>query len=193
MQIRDAVEKPVRQRIWTYRELRDEMPESNQPLELWDGNLIMSPAPSFRHQEIVLRFYESLVAWVRPRRLGKVITAPIDMVLSQHRVVQPDVAFISLGRLDIIKDAIEGPADLVVEVVSVGGRSRDRMEKRDLYEQHGVQEYWLVDPEAGTVEVFFLENGAYKVSGQYRSGETAASSLLPQFRIKGSFPESVGN
>lgn len=170
-------------RIWTYRELCAQFPETNQPVELWDGKIIMSPAPSFFHQEIVLRFYEVLVQFVRKHQLGKVTTAPVDMILSEHRVVQPDVAFISRERLNIIQDAIHGPVDLAVEVVSLGGRQRDRIEKKDLYEQYGVKEYWLIDPEAGTVEVFSWNKGVYTLAGQYRSGETAASEILKGFEI----------
>jgi Uma2 family endonuclease len=122
-------------------------PEINQPCELWEGEPIVSPAPSFYHQEIALRFYRMLHQWVSEHRLGKVIAAPVDMVLSDHHSTQPDVAFIARDRLDIIQDAIFGPADLVAEVVSLGSRTRDRIEKRDLYEQYGVKEYWIIDPE----------------------------------------------
>src|SRR5208337_2686721 len=89
-------------RRYTYAELVAEMPETNQPCELWDGELIMSPAPSFYHQEVTLRLYRQLYDWVTKRKLGKIVTGPIDMVLSPHRVTQPDVAFISQARLDII-------------------------------------------------------------------------------------------
>lgn len=90
-----ALEKRVEipPRRYTYDELVAEMPESNLPCELWDGEVIMSPAPSFYHQEIVLRFFRLLYDWVSDRKLGKVVTAPIDMVLSPHRVMQPNVVF----------------------------------------------------------------------------------------------------
>src|SRR6266850_3997448 len=93
-------------RRYTYDELVLEMPETNQPHELWDGELIMSPTPSFFHQEISLRLYRALFDHVDRRDLGKVIAAPIDMVLSPHRVAQPDVAFIAKERLAIIERVI---------------------------------------------------------------------------------------
>jgi Uma2 family endonuclease len=105
------------------------------------------------------------------------------MVLSPHRAVQPDVAFISQDRLGIIQRVIMGSADLVAEIVSLGSRSRDRIEKRDLYEQHGVQEYWILDPEPETVEVFALVNGRYELVKRSRPGETAASRLLSGFEV----------
>src|SRR5258706_3995760 len=162
---RVALEKPVEtpvppgKRLYTYAELLAELPETNQPCELWAGELIMPPAPSFDHQKILLRFYRRLHEWVSKRKLGEVIAAPIDMVLSPHRVTQPDVAFIAQDRLNIIGRVINGAVDLAVEVIALGNRNRARIEKRDLYEQYGVKEYWIIDPEAQTVEVLFLESG----------------------------------
>jgi len=105
------------------------------------------------------------------------------MVFSPHQAVQPDVAFIAQARLAIIQRVIMGPADLVAEIVSLQGRSRDRIEKRDLYEQHGVKEYWIIDPEAHTVEVLALTNGRYELAQRSHPGETAASRLLPGFEV----------
>ena len=170
-------------RRWTFAEVAAELPESNLPTELWDGELVMSPAPSFFHQEIVGRFYKLLDAWVEPRRLGKTALAPLDMVLAPHRSVQPDVIFIATERLNIIGERVEGAADLVAEVVSPGTRRRDRLDKRDLYEQHGVKEYWLIDSEAHTVEVLFLERGAYQLVGRWQPEEQATSRLLAGFKV----------
>ena len=174
---------PETGRLYTYDELVGEMPETNQPHELWEGVLTMSPTPSFLHQEIAFRFHRALHDWVTAQQLGKAVGALIDMVLSPHRAVQPDVAFVSQSRLAIIQRAIMGPADLVAEVVSLGGRNRDRIEKRDLYEQHGVQEYWIIDPEPETVEVLALMNGRYELVKRSLPGETAQSRLLPGFEV----------
>jgi Uma2 family endonuclease len=170
-------------RRWTFEELAAELPESNQPTELWDGELIMSPAPSFFHQEIVTRFYKFLDAWVAKERAGKVSLAPLDMILAPRRAVQPDVVFISNERRAIIGDKLTGAADLVAEIISPESRRRDRFDKRDLYEQHGVKEYWLIDPEAQTVEVLHLVRGEYQLVGRWHPGENAASKLLPGFKV----------
>ena len=179
---------PETRRLCTYDELAAEMPETNQPHELWDGALIMSPTPSFFHQEITFCFHRALHDWVTAHNLGKAIGAPIDMVLSPHRAVQPDVAFIAKDRLAIIQRVIMGPADLVAEIVSLQGRNRDRIEKRDLYEQHGVKEYWIIDPEAQTVEVLALVNGRYELVQRSLPGETAASRLLAGFEVSVDYP-----
>ncbi len=168
-------------RRWTFDELAAELPESNLPTELWDGELVMSPAPSFFHQKIVDRFHDALKGWVRQHRLGDTGIAPLDMVLAPTRATQPDVIFISNERLEIIQKRLMGAADLVAEVISPESRRRDRIDKRDLYEQHGVREYWLIDPEAGTVEVLHLESGTYHLIGRWHAGETARSRLLEGF------------
>jgi len=175
-------EVPAKRR-YTYEELVAEMPETNQPCELWDGEFIMSPTPSFYHQEVALGFYRQLYDWVAERKLGKVVAAPIDMVLSPHRVTQPDVVFISRDRLGIITKTINGPVDLAAEIISLGNRNRDRIEKRDLYEQYGVREYWLIDPEAQTIEVLHLESDRYQLFMRGTPGQKAASKLLPGFEI----------
>jgi len=175
--------KRLRNRRWTFEELAAEVGESNTPMELWDGALIVFDAPSFSHQEIVARFYERLKGWLSQRHIGKVAFAPVDMILTSRRVTQPDVLFISNGRLRIVEDRVRGPADLIAEVVSPDSRQRDRIDKRDLYEQHGVREYWIIDPEAETVEVLFLDRDEYRLVGRWRPGEQARSQLLKGFTL----------
>ncbi len=144
----------------------------------------MSPSPSFSHQEIVFHISRLLYAAVKKQDLGKVVAGPIDMVLSPHRVVQPDVVFIVKERLKIIGRVIDGPVDLAVEVISLGNRNRDRIEKRDLYEQYGVREYWIVDPEAQTLEVLHLDkSGRYELVMRCTPGQIARSRLVPGVEV----------
>ena len=179
----EPVEPEAQVRRFSYDTLTSELAETSQPHELWDGELIITPAPRFEHQKITLRFYRTLDDWVVARGMGEVIASPIDMVLSPHRVVQPDVAFISKERLNIIQGAIMGPADLAAEVVSLGRRNRDKIEKRDLYEQHGVREYWIIDPESLMVDVLHLVQSSYELVTRCKPGQMAESKLLPGFQM----------
>lgn len=183
---------PPSARIWTYADVQAGLPETNRPTELWDGEIVLSPSPSFAHQELVDRFHDFLKRWVRDHHLGKTATAPLDMVLTAHLAVQPDVVFVSRARLGLIAHHLAGPADLVAEVLSPGSRRRDRLDKRDLYEQHGIPEYWLIDPAAATVEVLVLESGSYRLHGRFQRGDQASSRLLPGFSLPVSelFPDS---
>lgn len=170
------LEKPSR--LWTYDEMLAELPETNLPVELWDGEIIEFPCPFFFHQTIVGYVSSHLYDWVKTHHLGIVAISPLDMVLTQRIVTQPDVMFISNERRHIIQDVVRGPVDLAVEIISTGSRRRDRIDKKDLYEQHGIKEYWVIDPEPQTVEVYFLDGQQYRLLARTRSGEQACSKLL---------------
>lgn len=159
------------------------LPESNSPTELWDGEIITPPIPAPSHQEIVLSFAISLRDFVLSKRSGKVLVSPVDVVLSPRRSVQPDVVYVSKPRLEIIQEVIRGAPDLVVEVVSAGSWKRDRVEKKGLYEQFGVREYWIIDPEANAIEVFVLGKHGYELECRCGADGTAESRLLPGFTI----------
>jgi len=172
------------ERPWTYERACAELEETNQPIEIWDGELIMSPAPSFFHQVIVARVEEALRRWVKNRRLGVVASAPLDVVLAPQRVVQPDVVFISKARLTIVKQHIGGAPDLAVEVVSPDRRKRDYKLKKERYEEYGVREYWIVDPQEERIEVWWLNaEGCYELYGRFTPKQHAGSKLLPGFKL----------
>lgn len=178
-----ALPRTKAKRLWTYDEMLAELPETAQPIELWDGEIVMSPSPHADHQRIVLRFCERLNCFVTERKLGEVFVSPLDVVLSPRRVVQPDVFFISNRRRHIIKDRIRGVPDLAVEIISEGTWERDRVAKRSLYEQFGLPEYWIVDPESRTIEVFALIGGSYQVHCRGQHKEQVTSRLLKGFKL----------
>jgi Uma2 family endonuclease len=171
------------QRLWTYDEMVAELPETSQPTELWNGEIIMSPAPHPDHQRIVGKFYYQLQSFVTERRLGEVLLSPCDVVLTQKRVVQPDVLFIAAARRQIIKNHIAGVPDLAMEVISETSWHRDRIHKKSLYEQFGLPEYWIIDPDSETIEVFTLTKGAYQIHCRAVGPQPAKSKLLSGFGV----------
>lgn len=173
----------ARKRLWTYDEMVAELPESNLPVELWNGELVMSPTPNPTHQDVVFNFARALRQFVDDHKLGKVFLSPLDVVLTQRHVVQPDVFFIAKARLAHVTDRVRCAPDLAVEVLSPGRRRRDRVDKKELYERFGVREYWIVDPEACTIEILALEKGVYKLHALVEQGERAASKLLAGFSV----------
>lgn len=142
----------------------------------------MSPTPTPSHQTIVLKFARLLDDFVRGRKVGTVFVSPLDVVLSQHRVVQPDLFFISKANSGIIQDRIRGVPDLAVEVISQTWK-RDRVDKKALYEQFGIAEYWIVDPESRAIEVFALIKGVYQLHSKATEATAAKSRLLSGFKI----------
>lgn len=183
MAIATLLRPAAKKRLWTFDEMLAELPESNLPMELWDGELIMSPTPRPNHQRIVFNLATLFRDFVTERRLGEVFLSPLDVILSQRQVVQPDVFFISKPRLNLVTDRVRCAPDLAVEVISKGRSRRDRVDKKELYEQFGVREYWIVDPEAQTLEVFAMENGAFKLHAKAEPGERADSKLLSGFSV----------
>lgn len=177
------LERPKPRRLWTYAEMCAEFEETNLPVELWDGEIIMSPAPKPTHQTAVLSFARRLAEFTERPVLGRVFAAPLDVVLGPRRVVQPDVLFIARDRTAIIGDHIAGAPDLVAEVISPGSWRRDRVDKKALYEQAGVKEYWILDPDAQTIEVFSLVKGALHLHSRAEETESARSKLLPGFKV----------
>jgi Uma2 family endonuclease len=173
---------PKAKRLWTYEEMLAELPESNLPIELWDGELVMSPTPTPSHQTIVMRLTFFLDEFVRTTKAGTVFVSPLDVVLSEHRVIQPDLFFISNANRGIIQTHIRGVPDLAVEVISRGSWKRDRVEKKALYEQVGIAEYWIVDPESRSIEVFALTKGVYQLHSRAVDAELAKSKLLAGFK-----------
>jgi len=178
----DRPEERGEKRLWTYDELLAEFGESNQPMELWDGELIMSPTPTPNHQRIVLRFSVALHQFVSSRKLGEAFASPLDVIFTQRRTVQPDAFFVSNANKAIVQDRVRGAPDLCMEVVSRTWR-RDRIEKKELYGEFGVKEYWLIDPERRSIEVLELVDGAYRLHQQAVDAEPVHSKLLPGFAV----------
>ena len=152
--------------------------------ELLNGELIMSPSPKELHQDILSILHLQIGAFVRERSLGKVYFSPFDVVLSDKNVVQPDLLFVSTERSAIITaDNVQGAPDLVVEILSPATAERDRTIKLDLYAEHGVKEYWIVDPDAKTIMVLLRRESRFEVSGIYGEGQSLRSPTLTGFGV----------
>lgn len=169
------METVVRYTYADYRRLPDD-----ERWQLIRGKLVREPAPTPPHQFVCLEVARALMGAAEPspseaqhegspprvagpqvevysleHRAGVVLSSPIDVVLSEEDVLQPDVIFISRQREDIItSESINGAPDLVVEILSPSTEARDRGVKMELYAAHGVREYWIVDPACMTVEVY---------------------------------------
>lgn len=151
----------------------------------------MSPAPKRIHQEIEGNLYFMFRRFFQGKSC-KIYQSPFDVRLNQKRendgiietVVQPDVAIIcDLNKLD--KQGCNGAPDLIVEVLSPSTIKKDYNEKFNLYEENGVKEYWLANPEGKSLQIFYLENYKYEELEIYEEKEeTIASKLFPDLKIK---------
>jgi Uma2 family endonuclease len=131
------------------------MPEDGKRHELIDGEHYVTPSPTLRHQLVLGHLHLDLGAYVEANGLGQAFFAPLDVILSDYDVVEPDLLFVSTERLARIGGPyIHAAPDLVVEVLSPGTRRIDATKKLRLYENFGVAEYWMIDPEAEWVDVY---------------------------------------
>lgn len=161
------------------------LPEDRR-VELIGGDFYLVPSPGVFHQRVAANIEHVLRDFVLRNGLGEVLDAPLDVVLSPHDVVQPDVMFISHERRHIITDEnIQGPPDLVVEVLSPSTAERDRTIKKRLYARSGVRELWLVSVAAQVIEVFDLEAGEEAPPKVFRRGvkEVLTSKVLPGLSV----------
>jgi Uma2 family endonuclease len=162
----------------TYDDLQA-LPEDGKRYELFEGELHVSPSPGSPHQVVSANLNDVLRAHVRARGIGIVLYAPLDCIFSDTTVLEPDLLYLDPSRMHLLtKRGIEGPPTLAVEIISPSSPRIDRHRKAQLYARFGVPNYWIVDPDARSIESFVLENAAYRLHAKGANDETIA---LPPF------------
>jgi Uma2 family endonuclease len=139
------------------------LPDDGRRYEVHDGELSVTPSPGTNHQRVSRNLNEILGAHVRTRGLGEVLYAPLDVILANTTIVQPDLIFVA--------------PTLAVEILSPSTTTIDRSRKLQLYARHGVPYYWIVDPDARAIEVYELADGVYRLVT--RAAGDAPVSLPP--------------
>jgi Uma2 family endonuclease len=156
----------------------------NRMIELANGCLEVLPMPDLYHQRIVKWLLGKVDEFILPSELGEAMMAPLPIKLFPGQMREPDIAFFGKHRILDLRDPPLG-ADLVMEIVSPGNenRERDLEDKRVDYAKAKIPEYWIVDPETKTITVLTLSGKSYKVHGEFKAGQTAASKLLKGFKV----------
>jgi len=163
-----------------------ELPDDGNRYEIIDGELFLNPAPVPRHQRIVGSLFFALHRHFLDEGGGEVLLAPTDVLLGTGNVVQPDLVVVAAANAAIVKEKnISGAPDLTIEVLSEGTRRRDEIAKRKLYEQAGVSEYWIVDPELETVKIHRRMASSFERVAEIstEAGGTITTPILPGFAL----------
>jgi Uma2 family endonuclease len=169
---------------WTYQDYAA-LPDDGNRYEVLQGVLYLAPSPGRWHQKASALISYYLLVAVQFARLGEVYTAPFDVVLDPKNTVQPDVLVVLNEHLDRLTErGMVGAPDLVVEIASPSTVRNDLREKMDAYASAGVPEYWVVNPDARTVEVFTLKQGVYSSLGVYYGPAALPSHVVPNLNIK---------
>jgi len=177
-----AVKEKPKQKVWTYEDYLNL--EDEKRYEVINGRLEEMPAPTVLHQRVLNSLNVLIYLFSKEKGLGEVLTSPVDVVLSDTVVVQPDIVFVSEKSKDIVKDRIYGSPDLVVEIVSPSSYLRDRYEKFAIYEKHGVREYWIVLPGEKVMEVWCLKEGKYVLHSIAAEKGEVESCVLKGLKVK---------
>ena len=181
-EVKGAVPDGPKEKVLTYEDyLRL---DGGKRYELINEMLVETPVPTVLHQRVLNALNVPMYLFSKEKGLGEVLTSPVDVVLSDTDVLQPDLLVVLKERSDIVKERIYGPPDLVVEVVSPTSYVKDRYDKFILYEKHGIREYWIVYPEQKVIEVWCLRDGKYVLhSFAVEKGEVE-SCVLKGFKVK---------
>ncbi|RMG03359.1 MAG: Uma2 family endonuclease [Nitrospirae bacterium] len=171
-----------KEKFYTYIDY-EQLPEG-APYQLIGGQLVLTPAPEPYHQKVSLKIVSALFRFVTENGLGEVFTAPIDVFLTNTETYQPDIIYISKENTGIISEKkIEGPPDLVVEILSPSTAYYDLKHKKKVYEQTGVKEYWIVDPMEKSIEIYKnTDRGFVLIERKVAEGKVT-SNLLKNFSL----------
>lgn len=147
--------------------------------ELVEGKLeLMSPGSSTLHQAISFEIQKRIALTCDNEVL--IFNAPIDVILSQQEVRQPDLVILRKTQMHLLsKRGIEGAPDVVVEILSPSTAKRDKLSKMLSYARHGIPEYWIVEPQGGVLELFTLNNDKYVLTNVFAESDPVISNILP--------------
>ncbi len=154
--------------------------------ELLNGLLVRRNAPSGEHQFAQGKLLVKLIQFVETKGLGMIFSSPTSVVLSENDVPQPDLIFLLTENLSKVDPTcgIKGVPDLVIEIISPTSYRNDRVDKKELYRKHGVKEYWLVDPNYKSIEIFVLQNDQYQLHAFGIENEKITSTVLEGLELE---------
>jgi len=131
--------------------------EIKTPCQLINGELIMGPAPHPNHQRVLRELFRVFDSLDLP---GELLFAPINLYIDNKNIFQPDLLYLSnINKKYLTERGIEGPADIVVEIISPSNSYTDRNQKKNSYLKFGVGEYWIVDPGNKSIEIYTPKGG----------------------------------
>lgn len=149
--------------------------EIKTPCQLINGELIMSPAPNPNHQRVLRELFKIFDSF---KLSGELFFAPIDLYIDDKNIFQPDLVYLSdQNKKYLTARGIEGPPDIVVEIISPSNSYTDRNQKKDSYLAFKIKEYWIVDPGNRTIEIYTPQGGG-DVPVSFVSGEGEITSSI---------------
>jgi Uma2 family endonuclease len=160
------------------------LPEDGKRREIIEGKLFVTPSPQTPQQRAVIRLSAHLWQFVDSHKLGEVFGAPFDVVFSEFDVVEPDLLYISKARAAVLTPKnVQGAPDLVVEVLSETTARIDRSIKLKLYGRYGVNEYWVIDPQGPSAEIYRRGQEGLDLVAKLTAADALTSPSFPGFHL----------
>jgi Uma2 family endonuclease len=154
------------------------------PYQYINGRLVDWPSRTPAHQIALMNFTAAISNYAdRTDDEGIFLIGPMETILDDQNSFQPDFVYIAAGRLEIVKDYVYGPPDLVVEVLWEKNAYYDLRPKKDTYEKYGVKEYIIIDPIAQDADLYVLKDGTYYLHQKSQKNEELNSVLLQGLSI----------
>ena len=183
--VRESPPEYCAKQPFTYHDYVQLPEEPGFRYEVLDGCLVRDPSPVTKHQRCSIRLHVLLREYFgRKDPEGDVLGAPLDVILSEYTVLQPDLLYIPGSASDVLEHAyIDVPPELVVEILSPSTAQKDRIRKTEIYRKAGVTHYWIVDPDAKTIEAFALRDGYYALLAAASDRELFQHPDFPEMEI----------
>lgn len=173
--------------LWKAQDIDTYFPKDLKiSVQIIQNQLFIMASPNEIHQQISMELSAAMHFFAKNNKLGKVLTAPMDTILDEDNLVQPDILFIAVKRYTIIESGkIKGSPDIVVEIWSPANKKKERDAKHNLYEKNQITEYWQIFPKKQKVIIETLnENGEYEIFSKATKKGTLYSKVLEGFRIE---------
>ncbi len=168
-----------------YTEKDYQLLEEGAPFQLINGDLVMSPSLTLKHQTVNGKLFMFISKHLEKNDLGGLcLFSPIDVVLDDENIFQPDLIYISNERkIELLYDRIMGAPDLIIEILSPSTAYYDLRQKKDFYESYGVKEYLIIDPMCLDAELYVLTNDRFDLQQKEQQNGTIHLTTLPGLEI----------
>ncbi|MDQ7822581.1 MAG: Uma2 family endonuclease [Candidatus Eremiobacteraeota bacterium] len=155
-------------------------PDDRNRYEIMEGELYMTPGPGTKHQKLSGRLFSILSTYIEHLEEGSFYYAPLDVILDNRTVMQPDLLYLSKERASLESErGIEGPPDLVIEILSPSSMRNDRVFKFRIYAKYRIEWYWMLDPDTKVLEEYALSGEGYTLVAQINGDEPFRPRLFP--------------
>ena len=177
------VKKFPQPKLLTFKDYERLTPPESGNYELHNGKIVFMASPLERHQTVAFKLTLKLGNHIVANKLGKLLFAPMDTILTPNDTVQPDLLFITTERLHIIDRQVKGAPDLIIEILSDSNNPKEMSYKKYLYETTGVREYWVVNIDKQLVTQYENVEEEFVIRKIARVDDSLTSFVIKDFSI----------